>query len=124
MKSEGLNTKDRKEDMDCIFCNIAEGKTNSRVVFQNEEIIAFDDIHPQAPIHILIIPKKHIQSLNQIEDNDLPLLTRMLVTAKTIAKQVNIYDSGYRLVINTGKEGGQVIQHLHLHLLGGKQLRG
>jgi len=124
LKSEGLNTKDRKEDMDCIFCNIAEGKTNSRVVFQNEEIIAFDDIHPQAPIHILIIPKKHIQSLNQIEDNDLPLLTRMLVTAKTIAKQVNIYDSGYRLVINTGKEGGQVIQHLHLHLLGGKQLRG
>jgi histidine triad (HIT) family protein len=110
--------------MDCIFCNIVEGKIPSNILYQDNEIVAFADANPQAPTHILIIPREHIQSLNTIDDADMPLLIRMIRVAQQIAKDRGIYDKGYRLVINTGKEGGQVIQHLHLHILGGRQLKG
>ena len=110
--------------MDCVFCNIAAGKIPSDLVYRDDEVVAFPDIHPQAPTHIILIPKKHIQSLNQVGDDDSMLLLHMIKAAKQIAREKGIYDSGYRLLINTGKEGGQVIQHLHLHLLGGRQLKG
>jgi histidine triad (HIT) family protein len=108
--------------MDCVFCNIASGKTPSNLIYEDEELVAFPDLHPQAPIHILIIPRKHIQSLNTLPDNEVQLIPHMIKAAKLIARQKGILDSGYKLVINTGKEGGQIIQHLHMHILGGRHL--
>ena len=110
--------------MDCVFCNIVSGKIPSNLIYQDQELVAFPDIHPQAPTHIIIIPKNHIQSLNQIADNQMHMVTNMIIVAKQLAKDSGIYQSGYRLLINTGKEGGQVVQHLHMHLIGGKQLNG
>lgn len=107
---------------DCVFCKIAGGITPTTVIFENDEYMAFPDIHPQAPTHILIIPKKHIQSLNEIDDDQ--VIIKIIRTAQQIARDKDIYKCGYRLVINTGKEGGQVIPHFHLHLLGGKRLKG
>lgn len=107
---------------DCVFCKIASRVIPSTITFENDEFIAFPDLHPQAPTHILVIPKKHIRSLNEVDDDK--VIVKMIKTAQQIARDKDIYDRGYRLVINTGKEGGQVIQHLHLHLLGGKQLKG
>jgi len=110
--------------MDCVFCNIASGKIPTTVLYQDDEFLAFPDAHPQAPTHILIIPKKHIQSLNHLEDAEMAMIGRMVKAVKKIAADKGVYESGYKLVINTGKEGGQVIQHLHLHLLGGKLFKG
>jgi histidine triad (HIT) family protein len=110
--------------MDCVFCNIVSGKIPAVKLYEDDDVIAFPDANPKAPVHILIIPKKHIQSLNQISENELFLLGKMIHGAQKVARDQGIFDSGYRLLINTGKEGGQVIQHLHLHLLGGRQLRG
>lgn len=107
---------------ECVFCKIAGGVIPTKVVFQNDDILAFPDMHPQAPTHILVIPKKHVRSLNEIDDDE--LIIKMIKAAKQIAINEGVYDKGYRLVLNTGKEGGQVIQHLHMHLLGGKQLKG
>jgi histidine triad (HIT) family protein len=104
---------------DCLFCNIAAGKIPSEMVYQDETIFAFKDIHPKSPVHILIIPKKHITSLSDIKTDELPVTAHMLEIANKIAKQTGT-GKGYKLVINTGKEGGQVIMHLHMHLLGGK----
>ena len=110
--------------MDCVFCNIASGKIPSEFVYQDEQLVAFPDLHPKAPTHVLIIPRKHIQSLNHLSDDEMPLITHMIRAAQQIAREKGIYENGYRIIINTGKEGGQVIQHLHMHLLGGRQLRG
>jgi len=109
--------------MDCVFCNIASGKITSNLVYRDEELVAFPDLHPQAPTHILIIPRKHIQSLNILPDDEVQLISHMIKAAKLIAREKGIFDNGYKLVINTGKEGGQVIQHLHMHLLGGRLLK-
>ena len=108
--------------MDCVFCNIATGIIPSQFLYEDDEVLAFPDLHPQAPVHILIIPRKHIQSLNHLSDAEMSLFTRMIRAAQQVAKDKGIFDKGYKLVINTGKEGGQVIQHLHLHLLGGRHL--
>ncbi|MDD4875608.1 MAG: histidine triad nucleotide-binding protein [Dehalococcoidales bacterium] len=108
--------------MDCIFCQIADGKVPSEIFYQDKEIIAFPDIHPLAPIHVIIIPKKHVPSIAHINEKDLSLIGRMVNVANQIAENKGISDRGYRLVINCGKEGGQMVPHLHLHLLGGKQL--
>jgi histidine triad (HIT) family protein len=110
--------------MDCVFCNIASGKIPSEFLYQDNEVVAFPDLHPQAPVHVLIVPRKHIQSLNQLADDKMPLFIHMIKVARQVAKDKGIFDKGYKLVINTGKEGGQVIQHLHLHLLGGRNLEG
>ena len=107
--------------MECIFCRIAEGKIPSDVVYQDDTVMAFKDIHPKAPTHILIIPKKHITSLAEISPEDLPVVTHMIEVANKIAKQKGVSD-GYRLVINTGGEAGQVVMHLHMHLLGGRKM--
>ena len=103
---------------DCVFCKIVTGAIPTTILFQNDDMMAFPDLHPKAPIHILIVPKKHIQSLNQVTDGS--IIVKMIDAAKQVAKDKGIYEKGYKLVINTGKEGGQVIQHLHLHLLGGR----
>jgi histidine triad (HIT) family protein len=104
---------------ECLFCNIVAGKIPGDVVYQDESVLAFKDIHPKAPVHVLIVPKKHITSLVEIKSDELPLAAHMLEVANKIAKQLGV-GKGYKLVINTGADGGQVIMHLHMHLLGGK----
>jgi histidine triad (HIT) family protein len=108
--------------MDCIFCQIASGKIPGDIVYQDKEILAFRDINPKAPVHILIIPKKHIASLDQLSQSDTALVGRMVAVASRLAKDEGVAEKGYRLAINCGKEGGQLVPHLHLHLLGGRQL--
>jgi histidine triad (HIT) family protein len=110
--------------MDCVFCKIVSGVIPSQFLYEDNEVLAFPDLHPQAPVHVLIVPKKHIQSLNQLADDEMPIFIHMIKVARQVAKDKGIFDKGYKLVINTGKEGGQVIQHLHLHLLGGRNLEG
>lgn len=107
---------------DCIFCKIIDKKIDAQVVFENKEIIAFKDIHPLAPVHILIIPKKHIASINEVENEDAKLLGEMIITARDIAKQLEISEGGYKLLFRTGKNGGQEVDHIHLHLIGGAAL--
>ena len=108
--------------MDCIFCQIVAGKVPSEILHQDEEVIAFRDIHPQAPIHLVIIPKRHIPSLTHLSVEDLPLMGRMVNIANQLAKREGIADGGYRLVINCGEQGGQLVPHLHMHLIGGRRL--
>ena len=108
--------------MDCIFCQIVAGKIPSETVFQDESVIAFRDINPLAPVHLLIIPKKHITTLSHLYETEPPLAEHMLNVANQLAEREGIAESGYRLVINCGEEGGQLVPHLHLHLLGGKRL--
>jgi len=110
--------------MDCIFCQIVAGKIPGDIIYQDEELIAFRDIEPQAPVHLLIVPRKHISSLAELTDAEMPLISHMTVVANKLARQENIFESGYRLVINCGKEGGQIVPHFHLHVLGGRELSG
>ena len=106
--------------MDCIFCQIVAGKIPSQTLYQDGEVIAFRDVNPQAPVHILIIPKSHIPSLTQLTDST--IIAHMVDVANQLAKEEGIFESGYRLVINCGREGGQLVPHLHMHLLGGRML--
>ena len=110
--------------MDCVFCNIIAGKIPGDIVYQDEEIIAFRDISPQSPVHLLIIPRKHIASLLQITEDETPLIGHMVAMANQLAREEGVSETGYRLVINCGQQGGQLVPHLHLHLLGGRQLSG
>ncbi len=107
---------------DCLFCKIIEGDIPSDKQYEDEFVLAFKDIHPKAPTHILIIPKKHIASVNHLEDEDADLVGKMILTAKNLAKENNISEGGYRLIFNTNENAGQEVQHIHLHLLGGKKL--
>jgi histidine triad (HIT) family protein len=109
---------------DCIFCKIASGIIPSSKVYEDDTLFAFRDIHPQSPTHILIIPRQHYSFLRDMEDKDESLLGHMLLTANKIAQSEGVAQSGYRVVINTGPQGGQIVQHVHLHLLGGRQLAG
>jgi len=104
----------------CLFCQIARGEIPAKMVVNSKEIMAFRDINPQAPTHILIAPKKHVASLDDM--TDLNLLGQMMSMAAALARQEGIAKSGYRTVINTGKEGGQSVDHLHIHLLGGRPM--
>lgn len=107
---------------DCIFCKILEGKIPSQTVYKDEKVTAFRDVHPLAPIHIIIVPNQHIDDLNGITIGDETSLGHMLIVAKLIAEKEEIQETGYRLVVNTGPGAGQSVFHLHMHLLGGKQL--
>ncbi len=109
--------------MDCIFCKIAAGEIPSDTVYQDEEVIAFCDINPVAPTHLLIIPKKHIPSLAHLPDAETPLIGHMVKIANQLAREEGIFESGYRLAISCGEQGGQLVPHLHMHLLGGRQLK-
>ncbi|MCX7116071.1 MAG: histidine triad nucleotide-binding protein [Gammaproteobacteria bacterium] len=106
--------------MTCLFCNIANGTLNTKRLYEDELVIAFEDINPQAPTHLLIIPKLHIENINAIEPEHAPLLAHLLFTAKQLAHTLNLSENGYRLVLNTNEHGGQTVYHLHLHLLGGR----
>jgi histidine triad (HIT) family protein len=104
----------------CIFCKIARGEIPSKTLVNSKEMIVFRDIAPQAPTHILIVPKKHVGSLDDMTDSD--LLGRMMTLAAALARQEGVAKTGYRTVINTGSDGGQSVDHLHMHLLGGRKM--
>jgi histidine triad (HIT) family protein len=107
--------------MSCLFCKILEGSIPSTKIREDEMCYAFSDIHPQAPVHVLVIPRKHIGSLDELTTEDGALLGHMFWAAKEIARQQGL-SSGYRTVINTGNFGGQTVDHLHIHLLGGRPM--
>lgn len=108
---------------DCIFCKIIAKEIPAEVVYADEWVTAFRDIHPVAPTHILIVPNRHIASNNDVSSEDEPVLGRLLTTAGSLAAREGISESGYRLIINTGAHAGQVVFHLHLHLIGGQKLK-
>ena len=109
--------------MDCLFCNIITQKIKTPFVYEDSEIVAFNDISPKAPHHVLIVPKKHIATLNDLQPEDTMLIGKLVQTAKKIASDLNIAEPGYRVLMNCNKEGGQAVYHIHLHLLGGRHLR-
>lgn len=106
----------------CLFCKISQKQIQSEIIYEDKEIVAFNDINPKAPVHVLIVPKKHIASVAELNPDDAILVGKMVLVAKKIAQDKRIVDSGFRLVFNTRKNAGQIIDHIHLHLLGGKPL--
>lgn len=107
--------------MDCIFCKIVSGDIPSTKVYEDDEILAFRDINPQAPVHILVIPKKHIGGVHEVNSENSAVVAKIFVKIAEIAKQEGL-DNGYRVVSNVGEDGGQTVPHLHFHILGGKKL--
>jgi histidine triad (HIT) family protein len=103
---------------ECIFCDIIKNRLPSATVYEDNEFIAFKDIKPLAPVHIIIVPKEHIASINELEEKNKEMIGNMLLVAKKLAKEKEISD-GYKLAFNTGRKGGQLVDHLHLHLMGG-----
>lgn len=108
--------------MDCIFCEIAREGIAAEKVYEDSQVVAFKDIHPQAPIHILIIPRKHIKSINELEEKDEQLAGHLILVAKKIAKDLQASEKGYKLLFRVGEWGGQEVGHIHLHLIGGAKL--
>ena len=111
-----------KSDPECLFCKIVAGEIPSKKVYEDEAVIAFEDIHPQAPFHVLVIPKTHLSTLNELPDDQAELGGRLLLTAKSIAAERGL--NGYRVAVNVNREGGQVVFHLHMHMLAGRQMKG
>ena len=107
-------------EKDCIFCQIAQGQTDTQMLYQSDTLVVFKDINPHAPVHLLLVPKKHIRSVNDITDADREILAELILVAKEMAKEQGVDKSGYKLLYNVEKGGGQLIFHLHLHLLGGR----
>ncbi|MFA6320678.1 MAG: histidine triad nucleotide-binding protein [Candidatus Omnitrophota bacterium] len=105
----------------CLFCKIANKEIPAKIVFEDPRIIAFEDVSPQAPVHVLLIPKRHIEKISDLTEADAELAGYLILAAKRIAKERGIHDSGYRLVMNCNKDAGQAVFHLHLHLLGGRK---
>lgn len=108
---------------DCIFCKIAKGEIPSDKVYENENVYAFRDLNPVAPTHVLIIPKEHIKSLDEMEVANQSLIGELMLTAKKIAKAEGLSEAGYRVVSNIGEAGGQTVDHFHLHLVGGRSMQ-
>ncbi len=108
--------------MDCIFCQIVAGEIPAKILYEDEKVIAFPDINPLAPVHLLILSKKHIPSLVHLSEAESSLIGDMINAANQLAKREGVSESGYRLVINCGEQGGQGVPHLHMHILGGRQL--
>ena len=108
---------------DCIFCQIIQGRAPATIVHQDEHVTAFLDIRPVAPTHILIVPNKHIHSVNELLPEDEPVMGQLFTVAKKLAEREGIHHDGYRLIVNTGTHGGQIVYHLHMHLLGGGRMR-
>jgi histidine triad (HIT) family protein len=107
---------------DCIFCRIIAGEAPGEIVYADEQARAFRDIHPVGPVHILIIPNKHIASVNDLQPEDEPLMGHLFTVARQLAQEQGIDRSGYRLIVNTGPNSGQAVFHLHLHLIGGQRM--
>ena len=108
--------------MNCLFCKIASGEIPATILLEDKDIMAFRDINPQAPHHLLIIPTRHIATIDDTDNQDEPLLGRMILTAKKLANREGLSEAGYRLIFNVNAGGGQVVYHIHLHLLGGRQM--
>lgn len=108
--------------MDCIFCKIATKQVNARIAFENDRVVAFHDLFPQAPTHVLIIPKTHYSTLNDVPADQAALLGEMVTAATTVAKELGLAEPGYRVVMNCNADGGQSVYHIHLHLLGGRHM--
>jgi histidine triad (HIT) family protein len=108
---------------DCIFCKIVKGEIPSTKVYSDEQVTAFRDINPVAPTHVLVIPNKHIPSINDLEDADQSLMGYMMLAIKKIAAQEGIAEGGYRLIVNTGPAANQVVFHIHIHIIGGARLK-
>ncbi len=108
----------------CIFCRIVAGSVPATFVYQDDEIVAFDDIHPRAPTHVLVIPRRHVDSLAMLRAEDQAVAGKLLTSAAVIARDLGVEQRGYRVVINTGPESGSEVSHLHLHILAGRQLGG
>ena len=109
--------------MSCIFCQIVSREIPSELIYEDDELIAFRDIEPQAPVHFLVLPKKHIALLTDMNDEEFPLIGKMAQVATELAEKEGISD-GFRIVVNCGEQGGQMVWHLHMHVLGGRQLKG
>jgi histidine triad (HIT) family protein len=109
--------------IECVFCQIIAGNSSSQILYHDELVSAFRDYRPVAPVHVLIVPNKHIASVNDLTPEDEPLMGHLLTVARQLARQEGIDQTGYRLVLNTGWHGGQRVFHLHLHLLGGRQMQ-
>lgn len=107
---------------DCIFCKIIGRELPSTVVYENEDILAFEDINPVAPVHVVVVPKVHISSINELGESDAHYIAKMFLVAKEVAKIKGISEDGFRIINNCGKNGGQTVFHLHLHVIGGKNL--
>jgi len=112
-----------RKSEDCVFCKIVRGEIPSRKVYEDDEVLAFHDINPQAPIHILVIPKKHIPRITEIGEEDRELVFKLIKTCTEVARKEGIAEKGFRLVVNTNPEGGQTVYHVHFHVLGGRQMR-
>jgi histidine triad (HIT) family protein len=106
-------------DKDCIFCQIARGQTDTEMLYQSDTLVVFKDINPHAPVHLLLVPKRHIRSINEVSDADREILAELTMVAKEMAREHGVARSGYKLLYNVEKGGGQLIFHLHMHLLGG-----
>jgi histidine triad (HIT) family protein len=106
----------------CIFCKIAAGDIPAAKLYEDADIVAFDDVQPQSPVHFLIIPKKHIETMDDILETDVPIIGKMIFRASVLARQKGLGISGYRQIINCRADGGQVINHLHLHIMGGRRM--
>ncbi len=109
-------------ESECLFCRIRDGEIPAEIIYREDGVLAFRDIDPQAPVHVLIIPEKHIDSLSRTENADVDLLGRICRAAALLARRESIEQSGYRLVVNSGPDAGQAVDHLHFHLLGGRAL--
>ena len=112
----------RQADPDCLFCKIVAGELPAERLYEDDDLLAFKDISPQAPFHALIIPKVHFATLNELEPQDAALAGRMFIAAKSLAEEHEL--PGYRVVVNTNAQGGQVVYHVHMHVLGGRQMKG
>jgi len=108
---------------DCIFCKIVEGSIPCSKVYEDEKVLAFDDIHPMAPVHVVIIPKEHIATILEVSEDRMAVMDAMISAAREVSRKKGIDQSGFRVVINCNEDGGQVIFHLHMHVLGGKKLQ-
>lgn len=109
-------------DPDCVFCKIASGEIPAAILYRDEDVVVFPDQKPATPVHLLVIPRKHIPSLAEMDEADLPLISKMTRAANQVAREQGISESGYRITINSGADSGQIIFHLHMHLMGGRRL--
>ena len=107
---------------DCLFCRIVRKEIESKIVYEDDDVLAFKDINPQAPVHILIVPKKHIGGITELAEGDKALIGHIYMVSKKMARDHSVFDCGFRMVANSGPDSGQTVDHLHLHLLGGRKL--
>ena len=108
---------------DCIFCKIIKGEIPCKKIYEDDKVLAFNDINPESPVHFLVIPKEHIQSVNSLNQEDIGVISHIFTVINKLVRELNISDKGYRIVNNCGQDGGQTVNHLHFHVLGGRNLK-